>query len=229
MTLPDIAETVFGDRLPLAERFAEWLTGPGIVRGLLGPSEADQIWIRHVLNGVGIASLIAAGSVVIDLGSGAGLPGVPLVLARPDLQVVLVEPKARRAEFLREVCADLGLATRVARARATPAGLVLLPEGTSAPEAPPADVVTARAVASIANLGSWAVPLLRPGGRVLAVKGATAEAELDRDERLLRRLGFEQLDVLAVPPVPGTGHRAASAHGTATVVSMTLTCVSRET
>lgn len=229
MTLPGTAATVFGDRLPLAQRFADWLTGPGIVRGLLGPREADQVWARHVLNGVGIASLIAPGSVVLDLGSGAGLPGVPLVLARPDLQVFLVEPKARRVEFLREVCADLGLATRVVRARATPDGLVLLPEGTSGTALPPADVVTARAVASIADLGRWAVPLLRPGGRLLAVKGASAAAELERAGPMLQRLGFGELEVRAVPAAESSGQTASLAGATATVVAMTLSRVSRET
>jgi len=236
VTPPDPGATVFGDRLPLAERFADWLTGPGITRGLLGPREGDQIWERHVLNGVGIATLIAPESVVVDLGAGAGLPGLPLVLARPDLQMVLVEPKARRAEFLREVCADLGLAARVVRARATPAGLVPLPEGTAAEPVPVADVVTARAVASLADLGRWAAPLLRAGGRLLAVKGSSAAAELTRDLPVLSELGFAGAEILRVPHVdPGRSATqpagASGEHGVpaATVVAMTLGRVSRET
>lgn len=231
MTLrpPPAAATVFGDRLQLAQRFADWLTGPGIVRGLLGPREADDVWERHVLNGVGIASLIAPESVVVDLGSGAGLPGLPLAMARPDLQVVLVDPKARRVEFLREVCADLGIDVRVVRARATADGLVLLPEGTTEEAVPPADVVTARAVASIADLGRWAVRLLRPGGRLLAVKGASAASELDRDRSELAALGFNGIALLEVSS-SGTGAlRAGSDEAAATVVAMTLGSVSRET
>jgi len=227
VTAPVAAAMVFGERLPLAERFADWLTGPGITRGLLGPREADQIWERHLLNGVDMASLIEPGSVVLDLGSGAGLPGLPLLLARPDLEMVLVEPRARRIEFLNEVCADLGLRARVVRARATPAGLVLLPEGASHTPIPLADVVTARAVAPIAELGRWARPLLRPGGRLLAVKGLSAAAELDRDRWVLNGLGFLNADVLTIP-TPG-GVNASATPPTATVIAMTAGGVSRET
>jgi len=250
VTVPGAAAAVFGDRLPLAERFVAWLIGPGITRGLLGPREADQIWERHVLNGVGIGGLIAPGSVVVDLGSGAGLPGLPLLLARPDLHLVLVEPKARRAEFLREVCADLGLtqrpgeartivagvgSARVVRARATPAGLAILPDGAVDEPVPPADVVTARAVASLADLGRWAAPLLREGGRLVAVKGASAPAELERDRGVLAKLGFREIRLVAVE-----AEQASPDGGTedspdrdeppaATVVAMTLNQVSRET
>ena len=232
---PDEAAAVFGDRLPLAQRFAGWLIGPGIVRGLLGPREAEQIWARHILNGVGIAAHIASGSVVLDLGSGAGLPGIPLLLARPDLHMMLVEPKARRCAFLEEVCTDLGLRATVIRARATPTGLVRLPAGSSFDPVGPADVVTARAVASTADLARWAAALLRPGGQLLAVKGETAVAEVGRDEPTLRSLGFTDVRVLraadstsavvgeaAAPPTPDSA-------GAATVVAATWGRVSRET
>lgn len=227
------AATVFGDRLLLAQRLADWLTGPGITRGLLGPGEADQIWQRHLLNGLGIATLIEPRSVVVDLGSGAGLPGLPLLLARPDLQMVLVEPKARRAGFLREVCTDLDLPATVVRARATPDGLVLLPERTRSAPIPLADVVTARAVASIADLARWAIPLLRPGGQLLAIKGATAAGELERDRPLLESLGYADIRLDTIADVPDTNPDAASATSagpaTATVIAMTLSGVSRET
>ena len=235
MTPPDPAATVFGDRLPLAERFADWLTGPGITRGLLGPRETDQIWDRHLLNGVGMAALIDPGAMVVDLGSGAGLPGLPLLLARPDLRLVLVEPKVRRAEFLAEVCADLDLPARVVRARATPGGLVLLPEGTVGDVVPRADAVIARAVAAIGELGRWAAPLLRPGGWLLAVKGSSAAAELRRDRPVLSELGFVEAQIRQVGPCQNeSGHRPwASEEGhqpaTATVVSMRWNPVSRET
>ncbi len=232
---PPAASAVFGDRLPLAERFAEWLIGPGIVRGLLGPREADQIWERHLLNGVGIGAHIALGSVVLDLGSGAGLPGVPLLLARPDLQMVLVEPKARRCEFLSDVCADLGLDATVLRARATPAGLVRLPDGAAEVLVPAADVVTGRAVASLADLGRWAAALLRTGGRLLAVKGASASTELERDEPVLAALGFTDIQIVRAADSPSGISRDLEASpdrgsgGAATVVAATLGHVSRET
>lgn len=235
MTVPAAAATAFGVRLPQAERFAEWLTGAGISRGLLGPREAGQIWERHVLNGVGIAALIESGSVVVDIGSGAGLPGVPLLLARPDLRMILVEPKARRVEFLREVCADLGLAARVFRARATPEGLVRLPEGAPDEPIPAADVVTARAVATLADLARWAAPLLRPGGQLLAVKGESADAEIDRDRSMLGELGYQDVQILETDPrqVAAVHNPAASTSAeflsTATVVAMTFGRVSRET
>jgi len=211
------------------------LTGPGITRGLLGPREAEQVWERHLLNGVGMAALIEVGAIIVDLGSGAGLPGLPLLLARPDLQMVLVEPKARRAAFLAEVCADLDLPARVVRARATPGGLVLLPEGTVGDVVPLADVVTARAVAAIGELGRWAAPLLRPGGWLLAVKGSSAGAELQRDRPGLSRLGFVEAQIRRVGSRRSeTVHRqgaseAAARPTTATVVAMRWDPVSRET
>lgn len=232
---PATAALIFGARLPLAERLASWLTGAGIVRGLLGPREAEQIWERHLLNGVGIAALIDPDSLVIDIGSGAGLPGLPLLLARPDLQMVLVEPKARRADFLTEVCDDLGLPARVLRARATPEGLVPLPDGESNEPVPPADVVTARAVASIAHLARWAAPLLRPGGRLLAVKGASAEAELERDRGELQYLGFKDAQIIhtdspgLAPDVHSSAPGTSASPLAATVVAMTLGSVSRGT
>lgn len=227
-SVPPEAATIFGDRLPLAERYADWLVGAGITRGLLGPREGDQIWQRHLLNGVGMSALIGSGSVVLDLGAGAGLPGIPLLLARPDLQMVLVEPKARRADFLTEVCADLALPADVVRARATPAGLVLLPGGTAAAPPPVADVVTARAVASLAELARWAAALLRIDGRLLAMKGASAEAELHRDRSVLEKLGFETAEVVSIGtmrPARIRPHGASAAR----VIAMTWSGVSRET
>lgn len=252
MIAPDEALAVFGDRLPLALRYAEWLVDAGITRGLLGPREADQVWPRHLLNGVGIAALIPNSALVVDLGSGAGLPGIPLLLARPDLDLVLVEPKARRAEFLEEVCGDLGLTVRVVRARATPSGLVALPEGSATTTLAPADVVTARAVGAVADLGSWAAALLRPDGQLLAIKGAQAPDELARDRSALTGVGMIEMRVvrldaggteLAVPEPVVTGGDVsdvsdystvgrASTTDTdlaATVIAMKFDPVSRET
>jgi 16S rRNA (guanine527-N7)-methyltransferase len=160
---------VFGDRLRLAERYAELLTTDAVVRGLIGPREAPRIWERHLLNCAVVAELIPMGASVVDVGSGAGLPGIVLAVARPDLTVTLVEPLARRAAFLTEAVTALGLdRTTVVRARAEECVGKL----------PSADVVTARAVAPLDRLAGWCLPLATAGGRLLALKGATAEAEL---------------------------------------------------
>jgi 16S rRNA (guanine527-N7)-methyltransferase len=177
----DPAIALFGDRLAAARRFAEHLTGSGVQRGLLGPREAPRVWERHVLNCAVVAELLPEGARVVDVGSGAGLPGIPLALARPDLHVVLVEPLARRIDWLREVVADLAVPVQVQRGRAEDADVRRRWEG--------ADVVTARAVAPLHRLVGWCLPLLRIGGELLAVKGSTAAAEVGRDAPVVRRLG----------------------------------------
>jgi 16S rRNA (guanine527-N7)-methyltransferase len=172
---------VFGERLPLARRYAEHLATSGVERGLIGPREAPRIWERHVLNCAVVAGLVPDGARLVDVGSGAGLPGIPLALARPDTRVVLVEPLARRVDWLREVIVDLGVAVEVERGRAEEDVVRRRWEG--------ADVVTSRAVAPLARLAGWCLPLLRPGGQMLAVKGAAAADEVERDAAAVRRLG----------------------------------------
>ena len=172
---------VFGERLPLARRYAEHLATSGVERGLIGPREAPRIWERHVLNCAVVAGLVPDGACLVDVGSGAGLPGIPLALARPDTRVVLVEPLARRVDWLREVIVDLGVAVEVERGRAEEDVVRRRWEG--------ADVVTSRAVAPLARLAGWCLPLLRPGGQMLAVKGAAAADEVERDAAAVRRLG----------------------------------------
>jgi 16S rRNA (guanine527-N7)-methyltransferase len=179
--MPVATDSLFRDRSPLARRFAEHLVTSGVERGLLGPREAPRVWDRHVLNCAVVAELMPDGARVVDIGSGAGLPGIPLALARPDLRIVLVEPLARRVEWLREVVADLGLAVEVERGRAEDVVVRRRWEG--------ADVVTARAVAPLARLAGWSLPLLRTGGRLFAVKGSSAAAEIERDASTVRRLG----------------------------------------
>jgi 16S rRNA (guanine527-N7)-methyltransferase len=178
---PPAAAAVFGGRLDLARRYVAHLVGTGVERGLLGPREAPRIWDRHVLNCAVVAEMLPDGARVVDLGSGAGLPGIPLALARPDLSVVLVEPLARRVDWLCEVVEDLGLRVRVERGRAEEPGVRRRWEG--------ADVVTARAVAPLGRLAGWGLPLLRPAGSLLALKGSSAEAEIARDGPAVRRLG----------------------------------------
>lgn len=175
------ASTLFGDRLAVARRYAEHLATSGVERGLVGPREASRIWERHVLNCAVVAELVPDGARVVDIGSGAGLPGIPLAMARPDLRIVLVEPLARRVEWLVEVIDDLGLDVEVERGRAEEAAVRRRWAG--------ADVVTARAVAPLARLAAWGLPLLRHGGRMLAMKGESAGVEIERDSAAVRRAG----------------------------------------
>ena len=161
-------------------RFVEHLATSGLQRGLIGPREVPRLWSRHLLNCAVVAELVPPGSTVADVGSGAGLPGIALVLRRPDLRVVLVEPLQRRVDWLHEVVADLGLQDQVEirRARAEQlAGVVAVP------------VVTARAVAPLDRLATWSLPLLRPGGELLAMKGATAQQEVDATAAQVRKAG----------------------------------------
>ncbi|RKS80364.1 16S rRNA (guanine527-N7)-methyltransferase [Motilibacter peucedani] len=187
-----MAAQVFGDRTALASRYHAWLAGAGVERGLLGPREVPRLWERHILNSVAVAELVGQGASVVDIGAGAGLPGIPLALRRPDLQITLVEPLLRRATFLDEVVADLELGNVVVRrARAE--------------ELPRAawSVATARAVAPLGKLAGWLLPLVVPGGLVAALKGASAAEELERDAAVLRRLGATTLAVREVGGVDG--------------------------
>jgi 16S rRNA (guanine527-N7)-methyltransferase len=182
------AQVVFGDRYPLAVRFAALLTRAGVERGLIGPREADRLWERHLLNSAVLGELIPEGSRVLDVGSGAGLPGIPLALARPDLAIVLLEPMARRVAWLREVIGDLDLAVSVHRGRAEDPQVRRELEGN--------DVVTARAVAPLGRLVFWSLPLVAPGGRLLAVKGASAEEEAARDVTAVRAAGGAPVEIV---------------------------------
>lgn len=178
---PAIAHAVFGTKLPIATRYAQWLAGAGVERGLIGPHEAERLWSRHLVNCVAVAALIPRDSHVIDVGSGAGLPGVVLAIARPDLMITLVEPMQRRIDFLNEVCEDLSL-TQVTTQRVRADDL--------ASAALNADVVTARAVAPVDRLAALAAPLLRAGGHLLAVKGSSVGAEVRSGWDAVRRAGM---------------------------------------
>lgn len=185
---PPAAQRVFGDRLEAARRYAELLADAGVERGLLGPREVDRLWERHLLNSAAVGELIAADERVVDVGSGAGLPGVPLALARPDLSVTLVEPMLRRSEFLREAVGVLGLDVAVVRGRAEDAHV--------RDAVGEVDVAVSRAVASLDKLTRWCLPLVRPGGRLLAIKGERASEEVEQQRRVMASLGADSVRVM---------------------------------
>jgi 16S rRNA (guanine527-N7)-methyltransferase len=196
---PACAATVFGARLGLAERLAGLLAGDGVVRGLIGPREADRIWTRHLLNCAVIAELFEPGCRVVDVGSGAGLPGLAVAIARPDLKLDLVEPLQRRVDFLAEAVDTLALTGQVRVVRGRAEDLVAEVGG--------ADWVCARAVAPLDRLVRWCLPLLGSSGRLALIKGAGAADELERHRSALRRAGAGSAEVvtcgagLVEPPV----------------------------
>jgi 16S rRNA (guanine527-N7)-methyltransferase len=175
---PAVLGSVFAPaRLPALQRYAELLASEGVLRGLIGPREVPRLWDRHLVNCGLLAPLVPADARVADLGSGAGLPGLVLALARPDLAVTLVEPMARRVEFLTEACESLGAQNAtVVRARAEELG-----------GRRDFDVVTSRALAPLTRLLAWSLPLVAPGGAVLAMKGSSAAAEIEAAAPDLRR------------------------------------------
>lgn len=181
----DAAHSIFGDRFPLAERFVEHLATSGIERGLLGPRELPRLWDRHVLNCAVVGELIPAGAAVADVGSGAGLPGLALAIARPDASFVLIEPLERRVNWLREVTDDLGLSNvEIFRGRAEQAVGKF-----------DVNIVTARAVSALSGLATLTMPLLKRSGEVLAIKGRSAGEEVEKAAKVIRRLGGKSTSV----------------------------------
>ena len=197
---PALAQVLFGARLPLAVRYAWWLAGAGVERGLIGPREAERLWPRHLLNCVAAAALIPRYAHVVDLGSGAGLPGIVLAIARPDLRITLVEPMQRRVAFLDEVAGDLAL-PGVQSCRASAAELATAKLN--------ADVVTARAVAPVDRLAAMAGPLLRTGGQLLAIKGSTVVAEVSTGWNAMQQAGMT-VDAAVLAIVATDGERPSA-------------------
>ncbi|MEV6803964.1 16S rRNA (guanine(527)-N(7))-methyltransferase RsmG [Streptomyces sp. NPDC017248] len=186
---PEQAREVFGDRFADAVRYAELLAEAGVQRGLIGPREVPRLWERHLLNCAVLSEAVPEGVTVCDVGSGAGLPGIPLALVRDDLNITLLEPLLRRTNFLTEVVELLGLDhVTVVRGRAEEVLGKL----------PPVHVVTARAVAPLDRLAAWGIPLLRPYGEMLALKGDTAEEELKAAASALSKLGAVETSILHV-------------------------------
>jgi 16S rRNA (guanine527-N7)-methyltransferase len=189
---PPAVGRLYPDAVGGLSAYADLLATDGVVRGLIGPREVPRLWDRHLLNCAVVEQLLPTDNSVADVGSGAGLPGVVLAIVRPDLRMTLIEPLLRRTSFLSEVVWTLGLANvEVVRARAEDV------DGSF-------DVVVSRAVAPLSKLAAWCLPLCRPTGLMVAMKGASAEDELttakgvlDRlnaGERTIQRLGVDELD-----------------------------------
>ncbi len=169
------------------QAYAALLAGPGIERGLIGPKEGDRIWQRHIANCIPITTIIPQGVRVADIGSGAGLPGVVIALARPDLKVTLIEPLSRRVDFLNEVINDLGLSIEVIRARSEVVKKQF-------------EIVTARAVAPLDKLIAISWHMIPKGGSLLAIKGESAQEELDKSK--LKKGSRAQLHEINLPNLP---------------------------
>jgi 16S rRNA (guanine527-N7)-methyltransferase len=186
------AEQYFGADLGTIDGYVQLLTSRGIERGIIGPREAPRLWVRHILNCAAVVPRIPTDASVADVGSGGGLPGLVWAIARPDLSVTLIEPLLRRATFLGEVVEELGLANvTVNRARA---------EDVSAQY----DVVTARAVAELGKLAAWCLPLVKPGGVMLALKGQSASTEVTVWKDTLYGLGATDIVVASYGDEPST-------------------------
>ena len=184
------AQELYGSNFLVINRYVDILASDGVDRGLIGPRELGRLWERHILNSAALAQLIHSGSSVVDVGSGAGLPGIPIAVLRPDLKVTLLEPLLRRSTFLTQIVDDLGLRSRVrvVRARAEDHGDRY-------------GVVVARALAPLEKLLGWTNPLRTPGGTILALKGQGASEEVDTARDLLTNLKLvsEILTVRAHP------------------------------
>lgn len=182
------APEYFGSRFALAEAYADILGTLGITAGVIGPREGARLWSRHLLNSVAVSELVPPGALVADVGSGAGLPGIPLAIARPDLRIVLVEPLLRRCTFLSEVIGRLGLD-----------GQLTVDRG-RAPEIAAdwdrlVDVVVARAVAPLERLIRWTLPLVVPGGQLVALRGKSVESEVADVQPALTSLGGSDIQI----------------------------------
>ena len=184
---PPVAEILFGVRIGRARQFTADLAARGEELGLIGPLEMPRLWTRHILNSVLLAPLIKPGRVG-DIGSGAGLPGLVLAIARPDAQFILIEPMERRVDWLRRQAEALELDNvEVVRARAEEAQL-----------SPRLDQVTARAVSALSKLIALTVPLVRSGGELLFLKGASVEAEIEAASKVIRRTKLTGVEVLTL-------------------------------
>lgn len=181
---PAVAARIFGTGIEAARKYTAALVRDGEVLGLLGPREYPKIWTRHVLNSAVVAELVPAGVTVADVGSGAGLPGIPMAIAQPEGEFVLIEPMERRSDWLKQQVEELGLTNvRVLRARAEEVGEAF-------------DVVTARAVKALPQLLQMCVPMTKHGGEIIALKGEKAQLEIDDSKRLMKKLEIESFEIV---------------------------------
>jgi 16S rRNA (guanine527-N7)-methyltransferase len=183
---PASASIVFGEGITKARKYAELLIRDGDMLGLIGPRELPKLWTRHILNSAVVAEFVEAGQKVADVGSGAGLPGIPMAIVRPDATFILIEPMERRATWLAEVAIpEIGLTNvQVLRGRAEEAPLANY------------DVATARAVSALPKLLRMLVPLVVPGGQILALKGSRAGEEIEESRPLAKRMKIADFEVL---------------------------------
>jgi 16S rRNA (guanine527-N7)-methyltransferase len=180
---PIEAAAVFGDRIDLARSYAAALIRDSDLLGLLGPREMPRLWSRHILNSAVVAELVSPGKTVCDIGSGAGLPGIPMAIVLPDTLFTLIEPMERRSDWLISVIDELGLKNvEVIRARAEEVGEVF-------------DIATARAVSALPKLLRMCIPLVRHGGEILALKGSKAAEEIEEAKRIQKKLGVESFKI----------------------------------
>lgn len=183
----------FGEAYATVLAFHDALVREGELRGLIGPREVPRLWSRHLLNSAAVVPFLPEEGTIVDLGSGAGLPGIVLAAMRPRATVVLIEPMERRCAWLTEIADELGLSNvDVRRGRAE-----------EFHDAFEADAVTARAVAALDKLGRWAFPLLRRGGRLVVLKGRSAQDEIDAALKVLRKYGATDAAVRSAPTISG--------------------------
>ncbi len=181
---PAVAARIFGSGIDKARAYAAALARDGETFGLLGPREYPKLWTRHILNSAVVAELVSPGQTVGDVGSGAGLPGIPMAIAQPDAEFVLIEPMERRSDWLKQQVEELGLTNvRVLRARAEEVGEAF-------------DVVTARAVKALPQLLQMCVPMTKHGGEIIALKGEKAQLEIDDSKRLMKKLDIESFEIV---------------------------------
>jgi 16S rRNA (guanine527-N7)-methyltransferase len=181
---PASAQAIFGQNLDKARAYFAALVRDGDLLGLLGPREMPKLWTRHILNSAVVAELVKDGQSVADVGSGAGLPGIPMALAQPNAHFTLIEPMERRSDWLKLMVHELGLGNvSVIRARAEEVGEVF-------------DIVTARAVSALPKLLKMCVPLTKHGGQIIALKGSKAAEEIEESRRLQKKLGIESFDMV---------------------------------